>query len=79
MLEARDRVGGRVEQVSVDEGRPVQLGGELVGEAHTAYLGLVEELGLTLASTYTAVDGRRGRTTSSTECAAPRRDPVRNR
>ena len=57
VLEARDRVGGRVEQVSVDEGRPVQLGGELVGHAHTAYLGLVEELGLTLASTYTAVAG----------------------
>ena len=58
MLEARDRVGGRVEQVSVDDGRPVQLGGELVGQAHTAYLGLVEELGLTLTSTYTAVAGR---------------------
>jgi monoamine oxidase len=57
VLEARERVGGRVEQVSVDEGRPVQLGGELVGQAHTAYLALVEELGLTLDSTYTAVDG----------------------
>ncbi len=57
VLEARDRVGGRVEQVSVDDERPVQLGGELVGEAHTAYLGLVEELGLSLASTYTAVEG----------------------
>ena len=57
VLEARQRVGGRVEQVSVDDGMPVQLGGELIGAAHTAYLGLVEELGLTLASTYTAVDG----------------------
>ena len=57
VLEARHRVGGRVEQVSVDDGRPVQLGGELVGEAHTAYLGLVDELGLTLTSTYTAVEG----------------------
>lgn len=57
VLEARDRVGGRVEQISVDAGRPVQLGGELVGEAHTAYLGLVEELGLTLTSTYTSVEG----------------------
>jgi monoamine oxidase len=35
----------------------VQLGGELVGRAHTAYLGLVEELGLTLTSTYTSVAG----------------------
>lgn len=57
VLEARVRVGGRVEQVSVDDGRPVQLGGELIGQAHTAYLGLVEELGLTLTSTYTAVEG----------------------
>ena len=57
VLEARERVGGRVEQVWVDDDRPVQLGGELIGEAHTSYLGLVEELGLTLASTYTAVEG----------------------
>ena len=41
VLEARERVGGRVEQVSVDDGRPVQLGGEMIGQAHTAYLGLV--------------------------------------
>ena len=57
VLEARDRVGGRVEQVSVDDERPVQLGGEMIGQAHTAYLGLVEELGLTLDSTYTSVAG----------------------
>jgi monoamine oxidase len=57
VLEARDRVGGRVEQVAVDDGRPVQLGGELIGRAHWAYLGLVDELGLTLESTYTAVPG----------------------
>jgi monoamine oxidase len=57
VLEARERVGGRVEQVAVDGERPVQLGGELIGHAHTAYLGLVEELSLTLASTYTSVEG----------------------
>jgi monoamine oxidase len=57
VLEARERVGGRVEQVAVDDGRPVQLGGELIGESHTAYLGLVDELGLTLDSTYTSVPG----------------------
>jgi len=57
VLEARERVGGRVEQVAVDGERPIQLGGELIGHAHTAYLGLVEELGLTLASTYTSVEG----------------------
>ena len=48
VLEARDRVGGRVEQVELADGRLVQLGGEVVGNAHTSYLGLVEELGLHL-------------------------------
>jgi monoamine oxidase len=57
VLEARDRVGGRVEQVDFDEGRPVQLGGELVGEVHTSYLDLVEDLGLTLEASYVAVPG----------------------
>jgi putrescine oxidase len=58
VLEARDRVGGRVEQVRVDEGRPAQLGGEVVGPVHTAYLELVEELGLTVEPSYTEVRGQ---------------------
>ena len=57
VVEARGRVGGRVEQVDADAGRPVQLGGEVVGLVHTAYLGLVEELGLNLESSYTAAPG----------------------
>ncbi len=57
VLEARERVGGRVEQVRIDDGRPVQLGGEVVGSFHTAYLRLVEELGLTVSSSYVGVDG----------------------
>jgi monoamine oxidase len=57
VLEARERVGGRVEQVALDGGRPVQLGGEVVGEVHTAYLELVAELGLTLEPSYLAVEG----------------------
>ena len=57
VLEARSRVGGRVEQLRIDDGRPVQLGGEVVGSFHTAYLGLVEELGLTLQPSYVAVAG----------------------
>ena len=32
VLEARDRVGGRVEQTTLPDGRLVQLGGEVVGE-----------------------------------------------
>ena len=57
VLEARERVGGRVEQLRIDDGRPVQLGGEVVGPFHTAYLGLVAELGLTLQPSYTGVAG----------------------
>ncbi|MCW2763106.1 MAG: FAD-dependent oxidoreductase [Marmoricola sp.] len=57
VLEARDRVGGRVDQVQLDDGRLVQLGGEVVGNSHTAYLGLVGELGLTLEPSYVAEPG----------------------
>jgi monoamine oxidase len=57
VLEARDRVGGRVEQVELPDGRLVQLGGEVVGDAHASYLGLVEELGLTLTASYVAEPG----------------------
>jgi monoamine oxidase len=57
VLEARERVGGRVEQAVLDDGRVVQLGGEVVGTAHTAYLGLVAELGLTLVPSYVAEPG----------------------
>ena len=48
VLEARGRPGGRVEQTRLPDGRVVQLGGELVGEFHTAYRGLADELGLTV-------------------------------
>lgn len=57
VVEARPRVGGRVEQVELADGRVVQLGGEVVGNAHTSYLGLVEELGLTLTASYVAEPG----------------------
>jgi len=57
ILEARPRVGGRVEQVALDDGRLVQLGGEVIGNAHTAYQGLVAELGLTLVPSYVAEPG----------------------
>ena len=56
VLEARPRVGGRVEQVELADGRCVQLGGEVVGNAHTSYLGLVAELGLTLTASYDEVE-----------------------
>ena len=57
VLEARDRAGGRVEQTTLPDGRIVQLGGEVVGTRHTAYLDLVAELGLTLVPSYVAEPG----------------------
>jgi monoamine oxidase len=59
VLEARDRVGGRVEQTDLPDGRRVQLGGELTGAFQTAYLGLAEELGLTIEPSYVGATGER--------------------
>jgi len=57
VLEARDRVGGRVEQLDLRDGRRVQLGGELTGRFQRAYLGLAGELGLTVEPSYVAEPG----------------------
>ncbi|MFD8635846.1 flavin monoamine oxidase family protein [Streptomyces sp. NPDC059533] len=63
VLEARDRVGGRVEQTELPDGRLVQLGGEVVGRAHTGYTALAAELGLTLVPSYVAEPGALARAT----------------
>ncbi|MFI1647485.1 flavin monoamine oxidase family protein [Streptomyces avidinii] len=63
VVEARDRVGGRVEQTELPDGRLVQLGGEVVGRAHTAYLALAAELGLTPVPSYVAEPGALTRAT----------------
>ncbi|WP_405977436.1 flavin monoamine oxidase family protein [Streptomyces sp. NBC_00158] len=63
VVEARDRVGGRVEQTRLPDGRLVQLGGEVVGRARTAYTALVAELGLTLVPGYVAEPGALTRAT----------------
>jgi monoamine oxidase len=57
VLEARGRPGGRVEQTERADGRLVQLGGEVVAPFHTAYTGLVEELGLTIVPAFPALPG----------------------
>ena len=57
VLEARDRPGGRVEQVTLPDGRTVQAGGEVFGPGHHAYRELVEELGLTIEESYVADPG----------------------
>jgi monoamine oxidase len=57
VLEARGRAGGRVEQTALEDGRLVQLGGEVVGAFHTAYRDLVDELGLTLVPAFPGLPG----------------------
>jgi monoamine oxidase len=57
VLEARDRVGGRVEAVTLPDGRTVQAGGEVFGPGHTAYSELVEELGLAVEPSYVVDPG----------------------
>ncbi len=58
VLEARERVGGRVEGVRLDDGRIVQAGGEVFGHGHEAYRELVGELGLTIERSYVADPGQ---------------------
>ena len=57
VLEARSRVGGRVDATTLPDGRTVQLGGEVIGHKHTAYLDLVGELGLAVEPSYVADPG----------------------
>jgi monoamine oxidase len=57
VLEARDRVGGRVDAATLPDGRVAQLGGEVVGARHTAYLELADELGLAMEPSYIADPG----------------------
>ena len=57
VLEARNRPGGRVEQTTLADGRIVQLGGEVIGPFHEAYVGLVEELGLTIVPSFPQLPG----------------------
>jgi monoamine oxidase len=57
VLEARERPGGRVEAVTLPDGRTVQAGGEVFGYGHTAYRELVSELGLTIEQSYVADPG----------------------
>lgn len=46
VLEARDRVGGRVENKTLSDGSYVELGGQWIGPGYDALLEIIEELGL---------------------------------
>src|SRR5690606_18969627 len=67
VLEARDRVGGRVWSRPLDEGGWLDLGGQWIGPGQTRVAALVERLGLATFRTHTEGDswidlaGRRAR------------------
>jgi putrescine oxidase len=57
VLEARGRPGGRVEAVTLPDGRVVQAGGEVFGHGHDSYRELVAELGMEVQPSYVADPG----------------------
>jgi monoamine oxidase len=52
VVEARDRVGGRTEGLLLDDGTPLELGGQWLGEGHARMYELVGELGLATFRTW---------------------------
>ena len=81
VLEARERVGGRVEGGVLD-GQPIELGGTWIGEGHTAMHVLVDDLGLTTFRTWNDVGqllvelgGKRTRLTGR-KGAVPKLNPI---
>ncbi|WP_277985685.1 flavin monoamine oxidase family protein [Nocardioides glacieisoli] len=81
VLEARDRVGGRVEG-GVLAGHPIELGGTWIGEGHSEMYALVDELGLTTFPTHNEPGrllvqlGRTRALVEGTKGAVPRLNPV---
>jgi monoamine oxidase len=81
VLEARDRVGGRLEGGTI-EGRPVELGGTWLGEGHSRMYALVDELGLATFRTWNDEGkvlvqlGSRRALMSGRKGAVPRLNPV---
>ena len=77
VLEARDRVGGRTEGLTLEDGTPLELGGQWLGEGHSRMYELVEELGLEVFRTWNDegllivdLDGKRS-TTKAPAAASP--------
>lgn len=54
VLEARDRVGGRLLNVGLPGGAPIEVGGQWVGPTQHQVLALIDELGLKTYPTYAA-------------------------
>jgi monoamine oxidase len=81
VVEARDRVGGRVEGGLI-EGQPVELGGAWIGEGHSQMYSLVAELGLETFRTWNDEGqvlielGRKRALVAGTKGAVPRLNPI---
>lgn len=81
VLEARDRVGGRLEGGTL-QGQPLELGGTWIGEGHSRMYGLVEELGLATFRTWNDQGkvliqlGRKRALVSGAKGAVPRLNPI---
>ncbi|WP_324189070.1 flavin monoamine oxidase family protein [Nocardia cyriacigeorgica] len=54
VLEARDRVGGRLLNAELPGGSPIEVGGQWVGPTQHQVMALIEELGLRTYPTHTA-------------------------
>jgi monoamine oxidase len=52
VVEARERVGGRTEGLVLEDGTPLELGGQWLGEGNTRMQELVRELGLSTFRTW---------------------------
>src|SRR6266566_4207462 len=52
VVEARERVGGRTEGLVLDDGTPLELGGQWLGEGHSRMYELAGELGLATFRTW---------------------------
>lgn len=81
VVEARDRVGGRLEGGTI-EGQPLELGGTWLGEGHSRMYALVEELGLQTFRTWNDEGkvliqlGKKRALVSGKKGAVPRLNPV---
>ena len=81
VVEARDRVGGRLEGGTL-EGQPIELGGTWIGEGHSRMYALVEELGLRTFRTWNDEGkvliqlGKKRALVSGKKGAVPRLNPV---
>jgi monoamine oxidase len=81
VVEARDRVGGRTEGLLLDDGTPLELGGQWLGQGHSRMAELVTDLGLSTFRTWNdegqllmELQGRRARV-KPTKGAVPRLSP----